>query len=60
MIVRIPKNQITISILGTFFCLAGFGALTQNHVAGSFIGEGAAALMFWSAIRNAEAGSEAQ
>lgn len=51
MIVGIPRNTVTLSILGTFFTLAGFGALAQSHIFGSLILFGAGAIFLATAVK---------
>jgi hypothetical protein len=52
MIVRIPRNRISLSILGAFFVFAGFATLIQEQSVLKFsILAGTGAFMFWMASR---------
>ena len=51
MIGMIPRNKITLSVFGTFWCLGGFGALTQGSVVGFFLLEAVGALSIFMATK---------
>ena len=51
MFVRIPKNQITLAVLGTFFFFAGVGAFMQKHTVAFLLPLVASGLCFWSAFK---------
>lgn len=52
MIARIPRNRISLSILGGIFFAMGLGALVQDKSVLKFCAlAGVGALMFWMASR---------